>query len=216
MVLKTDVSLPVEYWDSSISYEETVRRQEDFVQRGEEALLFCEHPPTITLGTATEKGDLLFPNIYYERQGIDIYKSPRGGKATYHGPGQMVFYPILNLRRRNITIHEHLRLLEEVMLRLCSMYGVKARTIEGKTGAWVENRKIGFIGIRVRRGFVFHGCSVNVAPQEEVFRMIVPCGMPQLSVTSLQEETGMTYEMRHVADTMKGIFFRIAGILPAR
>ena len=207
MALELETPIPVLFWDTTVSYEETVHRQEAFVREEQETLVFCEHPPTITLGTATESGDLLFPKIYYERQGITIVPSPRGGKATYHGPGQLVCYPIINLRKRSMTIHAHLRLLEEIMLRLCALNEVRAQTIAGKTGVWVEERKIGFIGVRVRRGFVFHGCSLNITPQRDAFRMIVPCGMPQLHVTSLEEETGIRYSIRTIADKMQEAFF---------
>ncbi|RJP24600.1 MAG: lipoyl(octanoyl) transferase [Candidatus Omnitrophota bacterium] len=207
MALDSDYSLPVLRWDSSIAYAETARRQEEFVAQGKEALIFCEHPPTITLGTGADESDLSFSPIDYENRGISIHKSPRGGKATYHGPGQLVCYPILNLRQRTMTIHAYLRFLENSMSSLCNAYEIKTHTIEGKTGVWVEDRKIGFIGVRIRRGFAFHGCSINITPQQEAFQQIVPCGMPNLKVTSLQEETCKTYALWDVADTMRDIFY---------
>jgi len=206
MALEVSPRLPALFWDVSIPYAETARRQEEWVAQAREILILCEHPPTITLGTAADESDLPLAPLVYERMGIPVFPSPRGGKATYHGPGQLVCYPILNLRERGLTIHAYLRFLEELMLSLCAAYGVNARRIPGKAGAWVEHRKIGFIGVRVRRGFSFHGCSLNVTPQQEAFRRIVPCGMPNLLVTSLQEETGLTLSWHEVADTMRERF----------
>jgi len=201
--------LPIFRWDASIPYAETAQRQEKQVAQNQECLIFCEHPPTITLGTGAEWSDLACSPVYYERMGLCVHKSPRGGKATYHGPGQLVCYPILNLRDREFTIHAYLRFLEDLMLHLCASYGIQACRREGKAGAWVEERKIGFIGVRVRRGFAFHGCSLNVAPQQEAFRLIVPCGMPNLPVTSIQEETGLSLSVWDVADKMEVIFLTL-------
>ena len=198
--------LPVFRWDQTVPYEEASRHQEEFVADEREAIILCEHPPTITLGTSAQQDDLAFSRGYYERMGVSVHKSPRGGKATYHGPGQLVCYPIVNLRRRSMTIHTYLRFLEEIMVRLCETYGVIAHPIKGKTGVWVDNRKIGFIGVRVRRGYTFHGCSFNVTSQCEPFRLIVPCGMPQLETTSLEEETGSPHAVWEVADRMLNFF----------
>lgn len=204
--------LPVYRWDSTFPYEEAARTQEEWVAQGREALILCEHPPTITLGTAATASDLAFAPLYYERMGVALLKSPRGGKATYHGPGQLVGYPILNLRERGITIHAYLRFLETLLIRLCGEYGIAAQRIEGKAGCWIGERKIGFIGVRVRRGFSFHGFSLNVAPQQEAFRLIVPCGMPNLRVTSLAEELGKNApDLWSVSDKIEEIFFEVIG-----
>ncbi|MEW6236428.1 MAG: lipoyl(octanoyl) transferase LipB [Candidatus Omnitrophota bacterium] len=200
---------PVLRWGVDVSYEQASQMQEERVAQEKEALILCEHPPTITLGTSASRNDLVFSPIYYRRMGVTIHKSPRGGKATYHGPGQLVFYPILNLRERSLTVHEHLRLLEEAMIRLCAAYGVAARRIDGKAGAWVGDKKIGFIGVRVRKGFSFHGFSLNIKPQHETFRLITPCGMPDLCVTSLEEETGITHDLWKTGDRVIDIFHNL-------
>lgn len=200
--------LPVSRWDTSFPYEDAARTQEEWVAEGREALILCEHPPTITLGTAATADDLAFSSLYYARMGIPVLKSPRGGKATYHGPGQLVGYPLLNLRQRGITIHDYLRFLETLMIRLCGEYGIAAKRIEGKAGCWIGEKKIGFIGVRVRKGFAFHGFSLNVTPQHDAFRLIVPCGMPDLYVTSLSEELGGdTPDLWSVADKAEEFFF---------
>lgn len=220
MAHNRQTSIPVYRWDANVSYEEAARRQEELVAQGREALILCEHPATITLGTSSEPGDLVLPPDFYERKGIAVSKSPRGGKATYHGPGQLVCYPILNLRGRDITIHAHLRFLEKLMLRLCAFYEISAQRIENKAGAWIVGdqigernikgkieRKIGFVGVRVRKGYGFHGCSINVLPQAEAFQMITPCGMPDLHVTSIHEECTHRPTVWDAADVMETYFF---------
>lgn len=183
------MSLPVERWTRDTPYQDVSERQEELIVLQQESLLLCEHPATITLGTRGVKEDLLFPAEHYEQQGIAVFKAPRGGQATYHGPGQLVVYPILNLKERNLKIRDYLRLLETVMMNVCSHFGIQTHVICGKTGLWVDDRKIGFIGVRVRQGYSFHGFSLNIKPQHDPFRLIVPCGMPNLTVTSLEEET---------------------------
>ena len=201
--------IPIYFCGTDIPYAETVQQQEDFVDQKKEALIFCEHPATITLGTSATPQDLSLPEIYYERQNIPVLKSSRGGKATYHGPGQLVAYPILDLRRRGITIHSHLRCLEEAMIRLAASYGISARRIEGKAGCWTSEKKIGFIGVRIRQGFSFHGLSFNVTPQHDAFRLIVPCGMPNLSITSIEEETGISTTVSEAAKQLEAILLEM-------
>ncbi|HXK96199.1 MAG TPA: lipoyl(octanoyl) transferase LipB [bacterium] len=200
--------LPVYRWGASVPYLEAARRQEEFVARRHECLILCEHPATITLGTGAGPEDLPGTGEFYRRQGIEICRSPRGGKATYHGPGQLVGYPIVNLRGRGITIHGHLRFLEELMIAACARFGVSAHRVEGKSGAWVGEKKIGFVGIRVRQGFAFHGFSLNITPQGDSFRWIIPCGMPGLEITSLHEEcNGHAVTVWEAAEAVEEAFF---------
>lgn len=196
-------AIPVVWWDTSVPYENAAHTQEEWVARGTEHIALCEHPATITLGTSASPSDLLLSRIAYDRMGITIHECPRGGKATWHGPGQLVVYPVLNLRQRDITIHGYLRMLEQTVVDVCASFGITAQSVEGKTGIWVEDRKIGFIGVRVRRGFSFHGLSLNITPQHEAFQRIVPCGMPGLHVTSVQEEaTEPVPALRQIGDIL--------------
>ena len=207
--------LPVLRWDTSVSYDEAARRQEERVLQRSEALILCEHPPTITLGTTSKPDDLLYPIERYQQLGIPIVKSSRGGKVTCHGPGQLVVYPILDLRQRRFTIHAFLRFLEELTIRLCAEYGVTARRIDGKVVAWIVDRKIGFNGVRISKGFSFQGLSFNIIPQHEAFSRIVPCGIPGLTVTSLQEELNdNTLTQWDAADRMQAIFFDLLNNKP--
>ncbi len=200
--------IPVYRYGTETSYAEVTAKQEELVDQCFEALILCEHSPTITLGSGSKPEDLNLSPIYYERLGYTVFQSPRGGQATYHGPGQLVIYPIINLRARDITVHGHIRFLEDLMMRLCSLYGISARRIDGKSGTWVaDTRKIGFTGIRVRKGFAYHGASLNVTPQMEAFRTIVPCGMPDIYVTSIHEESSYTPVLWEVADIIETYIF---------
>ncbi len=200
--------VPILKIDASVPYQEVAMLQEELVSQAKETLVFCEHAPTITMGISAKSSDLAFAPDYYERLGVTLVKSPRGGEATFHGPGQLVCYPIINLRKRGMTIHAYLKFLESLMIEICSAYGIKAHSVDGKAGCWVEDRKIGFIGVRVRRGFSFHGFSLNIKPQQEAFKMIVPCGMPDLEITSFQEEMGKApLDLWDVVEEVERLFF---------
>jgi lipoyl(octanoyl) transferase len=155
-------------------------------------LLLLQHPPVITLGV---KGDGGRSNIVagasrLAELGIDISETGRGGDVTYHGPGQIVGYPILDLRPDRCDVHRYARDLEEVMIRVCADYGVSARRLEGLTGAWIGEDKIGAIGVRISRWITSHGFAFNVTTNLDHFNLIVPCGISNGGVTSLQRATG--------------------------
>ena len=151
-------------------------------------LLLLQHPPVITLGV---KGDGGRSNIVagasrLAQLGIDISETGRGGDVTYHGPGQIVGYPILDLRPDRCDVHRYVRDVEEVMIRMCADYRVTARRLEGLTGAWIGEDKIGAIGVRISRWITSHGFAFNVNTNLDHFNLIVPCGISNRGVTSLQ------------------------------
>ena len=155
-------------------------------------LLLLQHPPVITLGV---KGDGGRSNITaapsrLAELGVEVSETGRGGDVTYHGPGQVVGYPILDLRPDRCDVHRYLRDLEEVMIRVCGEHGVLARRLDGLTGAWVGDDKIGAIGVRVSRWITSHGFAFNVNTNLDHFGLIVPCGIANRGVTSLQQLTG--------------------------
>ena len=168
-----------------IGYAEALRMQERFVlevQRGaEETLLLLEHPPVYTIGAGGDSANLLDP-------GIEAFRVNRGGDVTYHGPGQLVCYPILDLSRRGRDLHRYLRFLELFLLQLCASLDVEGFTVPGRTGVWTERGKIAAIGVGVRRWVSMHGFSLNVSPDISPFERINPCGMPQCRITSLNLE----------------------------
>lgn len=147
-------------------------------------LILLEHPPLYTLGTGSSLEFLQFPP---EGSPYPIYRIERGGEVTHHCPGQLVGYPILNLRHYRQDLHWYLRQLEEVIIRLLGGYGLKAERWEGLTGVWVEGYKVAALGIKVSQWITMHGFALNVCPDLEGFKKIVPCGLRDKAVGSLEQ-----------------------------
>jgi len=149
-----------------------------------DVLILLEHPPVYTLGTGST---LDFVNFDLETSGFEIHRLERGGEVTYHCPGQLVGYPILNLRYYQQDLHWYLRQLEAVIIDTVANYGLKAYRLPGFTGVWLEGKKIAAIGIKVKRWITMHGFALNVSPDLSGFKQIVPCGIKDKPVGSLQE-----------------------------
>jgi lipoyl(octanoyl) transferase len=147
-------------------------------------LLLLEHPPVYTLGTGASTDFIHFDLAKSDR---DVYRIERGGEVTYHCPGQLVAYPILNLRHYQTDLHWYLRQLEAVIIQVCNDYNLDAYQIQGLTGVWVEGKKIAAIGIKVRRWITMHGFAINVCPDLTGFQAITPCGIKDKPVGSLVE-----------------------------
>ncbi|XP_072969922.1 octanoyltransferase LIP2p, chloroplastic-like [Typha angustifolia] len=175
-------------WQKSI-----VRRRHLMLDRDEDhsdVLICLQHPPVYTLGTGSLEKYLKFD---LQNAPYDIYRTERGGEVTYHGPGQLVMYPIINLRYHKMDLHWYLRLLEEVIIRvLSSTFSIKASRMEGLTGVWVGNQKVAAIGIRVSRWVTYHGLALNVTTDLSPFQHIVPCGIRDRGVGTLKEFLTMT------------------------
>jgi lipoyl(octanoyl) transferase len=159
-------------------------------------LLLLEHPPVLTLGRQADAAHILATPDELARRGIEVIRVERGGEVTYHGPGQLVAYPIVALSRRGLLLRPLVRALEGAMAETCAAFGVVAGRREGHPGCWVNPdgaapRKIGALGIRVERGVSYHGIALNVAPNLADFDLIDPCGMPGLVSTSIAAETGL-------------------------
>ncbi len=148
-------------------------------------VLFVEHPPVITIGRRGNNDDVVAPRKVLERRGIEVTETDRGGEVTYHGPGQLVVYPLLNVQALKLGLHEYMRALEEVIIRTVSDFGLKGYRVDGRTGVWVGREKICALGIRVRRWWTIHGLALNVSTDLNHFGMIVPCGIRDRGVTSL-------------------------------
>jgi len=150
-------------------------------------LLFVEHPHVLTLGVRGDGGrsHILAPPEMLHARGIEIYETGRGGDITYHGPGQVVGYPIVDLKPDRCDVHRYVRDLEEVLIRTAADYGISARRIDGLTGVWVGDEKLAAIGVRISRWVTSHGFALNVATDLENFDLIVPCGLADRGVTSL-------------------------------
>jgi len=186
-------------------------------------LLLLEHPPVITLGVRGDGGrsHILAGPERLAALGVEVCETGRGGDVTYHGPGQVVGYPILDLRPDRTDVHRYVRGVEEVMIRACAEYGVPARRIAGLTGAWVGDRKIGAIGIRISRWITSHGFAFNVNTNLDHFELIVPCGIADRGVTSLAQLLGRPVPLAEVEDVLARQFAAVfdrqltAAVLPA-
>lgn len=162
----------------------------EYAESSNDVLLFVEHPHVYTLGKSGDSNHLLKGMAGLDDIEAEYIEIDRGGDITYHGPGQIVGYPILDLDRHFTDIHKYLRLLEEVMIRTCAEFGIEAGRIEGLTGVWVENKKVCAMGIRCSRWVTMHGFALNVNTDLSYFHHIVPCGITDKEVTSLEEILG--------------------------
>jgi lipoate-protein ligase B len=158
--------------------------QERLAGRCHDLLLLLEHDPVVTLGRIAESGHLLRPD------GIDVVEVERGGDVTYHGPGQLVGYPILDLTQFRQDLHWYLRTLEEALIHGLAGLGIAAGRESGRTGVWTSGRKIASIGVHVKRWVTWHGFALNVTTDLAAFDRIVPCGIPGVVMTSVEREAG--------------------------
>ncbi|HEX8619951.1 MAG TPA: lipoyl(octanoyl) transferase LipB [Thermoanaerobaculia bacterium] len=174
-------------------------RQSDAI---EDQLLLLEHPPVITLGRGGKHDNLLASPDVLQTHGVRFFETTRGGDITYHGPGQIVGYPILHLGENNRDIRKYVWKLEEVLIRTVAEYGITAERVDGKRGIWVGNDKIAAIGVRIARWVTSHGWALNVATNLEHFRLITPCGLQGTGVTSIERETGRSASIDEVREVL--------------
>jgi lipoyl(octanoyl) transferase len=151
-------------------------------------LLLVEHDPVVTLGRGTRSSSLPLPPAELQRRGVPVIEIERGGDVTWHGPGQLVGYPILDLNRHRPDLHWYLRTIEESLIGALASLGIAAGREAGRTGVWTRGRKIASIGVHVRRWITFHGFALNVQPDLRAFDLIVPCGIEGVDMTSIARE----------------------------
>ena len=173
--------------------------------RIDDSLLLLEHPPTYTVGRRTEASHLLLPREQLEELGAAVIDVDRGGQATYHGPGQLVGYPIVSLRGWGGPL-QYVRALEEVLIGTLAHFGVQAGRKDGLTGVWVGARKIAAIGVKISRGVTSHGFALNVTTDLSWFDHIIPCGINDREITSLERVLGRSVSLEEVAGVVAGRF----------
>ncbi len=166
----------------------------------EDTLILLEHPNTYTLGKTAHIKNLIVDKEFLEKHSVSVFNIDRGGDITYHGPGQLVGYPIINLSEWYQDSHKYLRNLEEVLIKVCEEYGLKAKRNEKYTGVWIEDRKIAAIGIKISRWITMHGFAFNVNTDLNLFNGIIPCGISDKAVTSLEKELGRNFQISEVKE----------------
>jgi lipoyl(octanoyl) transferase len=199
-----------------VDYSTALRVQDRLVEARKQehlgdVLLFLEHPPVITLGRNARRENVLVPSEQLAAQGIEIFECDRGGDVTFHGPGQLVAYPVFDLRRfasaragKSLGAVEFVRRLEEVLIRTCAAFQVRAERVPGLTGVWTESResgpqaKIAAIGVHISRSVTSHGFALNVNTNLDYFQWIIPCGIRSKPVTSIEHELGGKVDMERV------------------
>lgn len=195
----------IDYWPALLVQQEAFKA----VKAGylKSALIICRHYPAITLGRQAAKSNILIPEAELTDKGISVYQVERGGDVTYHGPGQLVIYPVLNLADYKKDIHWFLRQCEEAAINLLANFGVQGERIVGKTGVWVDGEKICSIGIAIRNWITFHGLSINIKQDDLAnFSLIRACGM-DIKMTSLETILGRNIEITDISKMGSDLFF---------
>ena len=187
-----------EAWDWQVRLADGVRNGSQ-----PETLLLLEHPHTYTRGRLAPDSDLLLDEPTLAKRGISVVETDRGGLITYHGPGQLVAYPIIRLRGRGGP-HWYVRTLEQVIIRVLAEFGLAAATVDGRTGVWTadQHRKVAAIGVKIAGGVAYHGFAINVDPDLAMFEGIIPCGITDRSVTSMAAELGRAVDLETVGESV--------------
>jgi len=199
---------------SHLPYEEALCRQLELRDRCAESdgrenfLMLIQHPPVITVGRSGGMEDVLAGEDALRKKGVNVVRTNRGGKVTFHGPGQLVIYPIIDLTRQGRDLHRYLRDIERWLIEVLAEYAISARVRPPFTGVWVGDKKIAAVGIAVRRWVSYHGIALNVNTDLSYFDLINPCGLGRLNVTSMERLLGRSVSLGGVARKAATIFGR--------
>ena len=196
-------------WLGRTDFQGALGLQEELIAKKREnrnaadELLLLEHEPVYTIGRTPDQSSLVDAAFLPH----PLFTINRGGQATYHGPGQLIGYPIIDLRRCGQDLHRYLRWLEELLIKTLAIYEIAAKTRPGLTGVWIENRKIASIGVGVRHWITMHGFALNVCGDLTPFDRIIPCGIQNVTMTSIEKETGRTFSPAEVGQRVAEIAF---------
>ena len=197
------------HWLGRMNFAEALALQEELVAKKREnrdaidELLLLEHEPVYTIGRTPDQSSL----VDTAHLPHPLFAINRGGQATYHGPGQLIGYPIIDLRRCGQDLHRYLRWLEDLLIQTLAIYEISARTRPGLTGVWIDKRKIASIGVGVRHWITMHGFALNVCGDLAPFNRIIPCGIQNVTMTSIEKETGSTFSPEEVSHRVAEIAF---------
>ena len=178
----------------------------------QDVLLLVEHPPVVTLGRSSKDAHLLTDPGQLRARGIDVFEVERGGDVTFHGPGQLVGYPIIDLKRHRQDLHWYLRQVEEVLIRSLASFDIRGERVSRYTGVWTSGRKIASIGVHARDWVTWHGFALNVTTELSYFDLIVPCGIPDVTMTSIQREMSRDVTIHEVAPVIAGAAAEVFGL----
>ena len=171
---------------------------------GDDVLLLLEHPPVVTMGRSSKRHHLLASPALLAKRGVELFEVERGGDVTFHGPGQLVGYPIVDLKRHTQDLHWYLRRVEEALIRALASFGLEAARVAGRTGVWTQGRKLASIGVHARDWVTWHGFALNVTTDLTYFDLVVPCGIAEVEMTSVARETGaVAAEHRALEETIR-------------
>jgi lipoyl(octanoyl) transferase len=179
-------------YEECLELQREVARQRISGEIPQDVLLLVEHPPVVTLGRSSKQKNLISSPAFLASRGVELFEVERGGDVTFHGPGQLVGYPIFDLKRHKLDLHWYLRSVEEALIRTLSAYGISSERNTGYTGVWTNGRKIVSIGVHARDWVTWHGFALNVSTDLSYFDLIVPCGIAGVEMTSILKETGAT------------------------
>lgn len=201
-----------------VPYKTALDYQEELLEKRinnkiEDTLLLLEHPPTITLGRSAKKENLLVNEKTLEKHNISVEIIKRGGDITFHGPGQIVGYPIINLNNHEKDVHKYLRKLEEVIILTLEDFDIESRRIDKLTGVWIKRSKIASIGVGVKRWVTYHGFALNVNTSLDFFDLIIPCGIQNVRMTSIKDWLNSSHEIdpQDVLDSLQDNFQKVFG-----
>ena len=204
-----------------VEYEDGLELQALFARARKEGkvgdvLLLLEHPPVLTLGRGASRTDVLAGPELLEARGVEVHETDRGGEVTYHGPGQIVGYPIIDLNPHRRDVHRYVRDLETVLIRTAGDYGISAHRVDGLTGVWVGDEKLAAIGVRIARWVTSHGFALNVNTYLDHFDLIVPCGIADRGVTSMARLLGRSLDTAEVENRIIEQFTDVFDLSPGK
>ena len=200
-----------------VDYQHALQWQRDTADavrddRAQEAIVLLQHPPVFTLGVRGTQQHLRHAAAWYARAGAPVLRVDRGGDVTFHGPGQLVVYPILNVRRRALAAGDYVRALEQTVIETLAVFGLTGQLVAGRPGIWLDGAKVAALGVRIQAGVTRHGLALNVSPDLRWFDAIVPCGIADAEVTSMARALGAPPQFAAVADAFCVAFRRVFSV----